>query len=59
MFPLRYESLADLEGDFLLLCRNAQEYNEEGSLIHTDSAELMAVWQGAKAKVLLLGMHIL
>ncbi|RWS06402.1 Transcription activator BRG1-like protein [Dinothrombium tinctorium] len=33
----RYRNLDDLEADFMLLCKNAQQYNMEGSTIYEDS----------------------
>jgi hypothetical protein len=31
----RYRSLEDFEEDFILMCRNAQTYNMEGSIVST------------------------
>lgn len=36
----KYRSLADMEDDVMLLCANARIYNEEGSIIYSDSIEL-------------------
>lgn len=47
----RYESLQDLERDFMLLCRNAQEYNEENSIIYDDSVVLQSVFTNAREKI--------
>lgn len=43
--------MADLERDFMLLCQNAQIYNEEASLIHEDSIVLQSVFTNAKARL--------
>ena len=51
MFILQYESLLDLEADFMLLCRNAQEYNEENSIIYDDSVVLQSVFVHAREKI--------
>ncbi|KAK2715124.1 hypothetical protein QYM36_009948 [Artemia franciscana] len=47
----RYETIDDLEKDFSLLCRNAQVYNEENSLIYADSVELYKIFTTVKEKV--------
>lgn len=41
----------DLERDFMLLCQNAQIYNEEASIIHEDSIVLQSVFSNAKQKI--------
>lgn len=41
----------DLEKDFMLLCQNAQIYNEETSLIHEDSIVLQSVFTNAKQRL--------
>ena len=33
----KYRSIADMQEDVLLLCRNARTYNQEGSQIYLDS----------------------
>ena len=33
----KYHSIADMQEDVLLLCRNARTYNQEGSQIYLDS----------------------
>lgn len=43
--------MADLERDFMLLCQNAQIYNEEASLIHEDSIVLQSVFTNAKQRI--------
>ncbi|XP_066256953.1 ATP-dependent helicase brm-like isoform X2 [Euwallacea similis] len=47
----KYTEMADLERDFMLLCQNAQIYNEEASLIHEDSIVLQSVFTNAKARL--------
>ncbi|CAH1967289.1 unnamed protein product [Acanthoscelides obtectus] len=47
----KYSDFADLERDFMLLCQNAQIYNEEHSLIHEDSIILQSVFTNAKGKI--------
>jgi SWI/SNF-related matrix-associated actin-dependent regulator of chromatin subfamily A protein 2/4 len=44
----RYRSLDDLQEDFMQLCRNAQTYNVEGSLIYEDSIMLQSVFTKAR-----------
>lgn len=41
----------DLERDFMLLCQNAQIYNEEASLIHEDSIVLQSVFSEVRQKI--------
>lgn len=41
----------DLERDFMLLCQNAQIYNEEASIIHEDSIVLQSVFSEARQKL--------
>lgn len=41
----------DLEKDFMQLCKNAQIYNEEGSLIHDDSIALQSVFTEARQQL--------
>lgn len=43
--------MTDLERDFMLLCQNAQIYNEEASLIHEDSIVLQSVFTNAKQRI--------
>lgn len=47
----KYTDMADLERDFMLLCQNAQIYNEEASLIHEDSIVLQSVFTKAKQRL--------
>ncbi|XP_043229221.1 ATP-dependent helicase brm-like [Amphibalanus amphitrite] len=47
----KYADLDDLEADTILMCKNAQAYNEETSLIHEDSIVLERVFANARAKV--------
>ena len=47
----RYKSLADMEDDFFLLCRNARTYNQEGSQIYSDSIELETGFLAARAEI--------
>jgi len=46
----RYEDLNELEHDFMLLCRNAQEYNEEASVIYEDSIVMQSVFLNARER---------
>jgi SWI/SNF-related matrix-associated actin-dependent regulator of chromatin subfamily A member 2/4 len=41
----------DLERDFGLLCKNAQTYNVESSLIYEDSIVLNRVFQTARIRI--------
>lgn len=41
----------DLEKDFMQLCKNAQLYNKEQSLIHEDSIVLQSVFTNARQQV--------
>lgn len=47
----KYGDLDELETDCILMCKNAQAYNEEASLIHEDSIVLERVFANARAKV--------
>lgn len=47
----KYKSLANFESDLLMMCRNAQEYNVEGSLIYQDSEVLEMVYKEAKRQL--------
>ncbi|XP_067141639.1 LOW QUALITY PROTEIN: probable global transcription activator SNF2L2 [Centruroides vittatus] len=47
----RYRNLDDLESDFMLLCKNAQTYNVEGSLIYEDSIVLQSVFTNARERL--------
>ncbi|XP_064626963.1 probable global transcription activator SNF2L2 isoform X2 [Lineus longissimus] len=47
----RYRSLDDLERDVLLLCKNAQAYNIETSLIYEDSIVLQSVFTNARERL--------
>jgi SWI/SNF-related matrix-associated actin-dependent regulator of chromatin subfamily A protein 2/4 len=47
----QYSDFTDLERDFMLLCQNAQIYNEEASLIHEDSIVLQSVFTNAKQRL--------
>ncbi|KAJ8969543.1 hypothetical protein NQ314_001695 [Rhamnusium bicolor] len=47
----KYTDFVDLERDFMLLCQNAQIYNEEASLIHEDSIVLQSVFSNAKQRI--------
>jgi hypothetical protein len=47
-----YRSIDHLGVDFLLMCHNAQSYNEENSLIYRDSVMLQEAWETAKQRVL-------
>ncbi|KAF6205797.1 hypothetical protein GE061_019971 [Apolygus lucorum] len=47
----KYVDLDDLERDFMQLCKNAQIYNEEASLIHEDSIVLQSVFTNARQRI--------
>lgn len=48
---LQYTDFDDLEKDFMQLCKNAQIYNEEASLIHEDSIVLQSVFTNARQRI--------
>ncbi|XP_046739916.1 ATP-dependent helicase brm isoform X3 [Diprion similis] len=47
----KYSDFDDLEKDFMQLCKNAQIYNEEASLIHEDSIVLQSVFTNARQRI--------
>eukprot|EP00096_Caligus_rogercresseyi_P008161 TRINITY_DN2655_c1_g3_i1.p1 TRINITY_DN2655_c1_g3~~TRINITY_DN2655_c1_g3_i1.p1 ORF type:complete len:1292 (-),score=611.11 TRINITY_DN2655_c1_g3_i1:163-4038(-) len=47
----KYSDMDALEKDFLLLCSNAQTYNEDDSLIHEDSIVLQSVFISARQRL--------
>ncbi|XP_065203115.1 ATP-dependent helicase brm-like isoform X2 [Planococcus citri] len=47
----KYSSIDELEYDFILLCKNAQRYNEDQSVIFNDSVELEKVFMDARNEV--------
>jgi len=47
----KYKDLDSLEKDFMLLCKNAQQYNEDGSLIYEDSIVLQSVFTNARERL--------
>jgi SWI/SNF-related matrix-associated actin-dependent regulator of chromatin subfamily A protein 2/4 len=49
-FP-QFSDFDDLERDFMQLCKNAQTYNEEASLIHEDSIVLQSVFTNARQRL--------
>jgi SWI/SNF-related matrix-associated actin-dependent regulator of chromatin subfamily A protein 2/4 len=46
-----YRCIDDLEQDVMLLCKNAQTYNVEGSLIFEDSIVLQSVFTNARERL--------
>ena len=48
---VQYEEINELEKDFNLMCRNAQNYNEESSIIYEDSVTLQSVFSTARERV--------
>lgn len=46
----KYTDFDDLEKDFMQLCKNAQVYNEEASLIHENSIILQRVFTSARQR---------
>ncbi|KAK1117792.1 hypothetical protein K0M31_015728 [Melipona bicolor] len=47
----KYVDFDELEKDFMQLCRNAQIYNEEASLIYEDSVALQSVFVNARQHI--------
>ncbi|XP_050537344.1 ATP-dependent helicase brm [Daktulosphaira vitifoliae] len=47
----KYADLNELESDFTQLCKNAQIYNEEASLIHEDSIVLQSVFTNTRQRL--------
>ncbi|XP_060523815.1 ATP-dependent helicase brm-like [Cylas formicarius] len=47
----KYSDIDDLERDFILLCQNAQIFNEEASIIYEDSIVLQSVFSNARQKI--------
>lgn len=47
----QYADFDDLAKDFMQLCKNAQIYNEEASLIHEDSIVLESVFTNARQRL--------
>jgi len=47
----KYEDMDALERDFMVLCKNTQHYNEEGSLIFEDSIVLQSVFTNARERL--------
>merc|ERR1712141_962978 len=47
----KYEDMDALEKDFMLMCKNTQQYNEDGSLIFEDSIVLQSVFTNARERL--------
>ncbi|XP_043588909.1 ATP-dependent helicase brm isoform X2 [Bombus pyrosoma] len=47
----KYTDFDELEKDFMQLCKNAQIYNEEASLIYEDSIVLQSVFMDARQQI--------
>ncbi|KAL1138772.1 hypothetical protein AAG570_008834 [Ranatra chinensis] len=47
----KFSDFDELERDFMQLCKNAQLYNEEASLIHEDSIVLQSVFTNARQRI--------
>merc|ERR1712128_396839 len=47
----KYEDMDTLERDFMVLCKNTQQYNEDGSLIFEDSIVLQSVFTNARERL--------
>ena len=45
-----YASLDDMQSDVMLMIRNAQAYNAEGSQVHMDASKLGAVFAQARSR---------
>lgn len=50
-YSFKYADFDELEKDFMQLCKNAQIYNEEASLIHEDSIVLQSVFTNARQRL--------
>merc|ERR1711902_75826 len=46
-----YEDMDALEKDFALMCKNTQQYSEDGSLIFEDSIVLQSVFTNARERI--------
>merc|ERR1712173_354116 len=47
----KYDEMDSLERDFMTLCKNTQQYNEDGSLIFEDSIVLQSVFTNARERL--------
>jgi len=47
----KYDDMDALEKDFMLMCKNTQQYNEDGSLIFEDSIVLQSVFTNARERI--------
>merc|ERR1712233_274122 len=47
----KYEDMSALQKDFMQLCTNTQQYNEDGSLIFEDSIVLQSVFTNARERL--------
>merc|ERR1712226_702538 len=47
----KYDDMAALQRDFMLLCENTQKYHEDGSLIFEDSIVLQSVFTNARERL--------
>merc|ERR1711990_571715 len=47
----KYDDMSALQKDFMLLCTNTQQYNEDGSLIFEDSIVLQSVFTNARERI--------
>lgn len=47
----KYRTLDEFESEFMLLCKNAQLYNVEGSTIYEDSIVLQSVFTSARERI--------
>lgn len=47
----KYRTVDDLEDDFILMCKNAQTYNIEGSIIYEDSIKLQSIFTHARQRI--------
>merc|ERR1712098_128336 len=46
-----YDDMNGVEKDFMLMCKNTQQYNEDGSLIFEDSIVLQSVFTNARSRI--------
>merc|ERR1711988_2084997 len=47
----KYDDMDALEKDFMLMCKNTQQYNEDGSLIFEDSIVLQSVFTNSRERI--------
>jgi SWI/SNF-related matrix-associated actin-dependent regulator of chromatin subfamily A protein 2/4 len=50
-WTIKASTVLNLWQDFMLLCKNTQQYNEDGSLIFEDSIVLQSVFTNARERL--------